>query len=311
MDLLSRLLSLYPAGAALNVRCDLHAPWSLDHAQENVGTVPYHLIVSGNAFLDVGTRKNIALQAGVIVVFPKGTAHRLHVGATENPAPLRELPRTQFAKQSINDDTGSVTDILCGKFQFDERASLILLDALPDFIVVNAASRDDLFGLRTLLTMLRQETDSTQPGASMIVSQLASTLFALVIRAWLAQEDAPPSLFTLLAEPRLQASVFAMLATPEKPWTLESMAAACNMSRANFVRVFTRAAGRSPTAVLLQTRMSIAAQRLLQSSRPIGEIAEVVGYQSEAAFSRVFKRSHGIGPGQYRRQASLANLIAA
>jgi len=137
-----------------------------------------------------------------------------------------------------------------------------------------------------------------------VVSQLASALFALLMRAWLEQAAAMPGLFALLAEQRLQAALQAMLAEPERPWTLEELAGLCHMSRATFARVFGKAAGDTPAAVLTQTRMAKAASLLAQGRLPVGQIAEQVGYQSEAAFNRIFKRRYGIGPGAYRRSAA-------
>jgi AraC family transcriptional activator of mtrCDE len=94
-----------------------------------------------------------------------------------------------------------------------------------------------------------------------------------------------------------------MLEGPEKPWSLEEMAEACHMSRSTFARLFQRIAGATPASVLLQTRMAHAAHRLAYSAGAVADIGEAVGYQSEAAFNRVFKRTYGVGPGQYRRSA--------
>jgi AraC family transcriptional activator of mtrCDE len=302
MDTLSRLLSLYSVSTALTVRCRFGAPWILDHPQQETGVAPYHLIISGTAMLDGGPPGGRLLQAGDVVVFPKGYGHRLHMTEQGEPSLPRELAGEHVLRLMGNDGTGAATEILCGEFRFDARASVTLLRSLPEVMVVSSEGRADLNGFQHLLAMLRLETDAVRPGSALVVSHLASALFALVMRAWLEQPSPSPGLFGLLAERRLQAAVDGMLAAPEQPWTLERMAAVCNMSRATFVRVFVRTAGAAPGVVLAHMRMARAAQFLAEGTLPVAAIGEAVGYQSEAAFNRVFKRSYGIGPGQYRRQ---------
>ena len=302
MDTLSRLLSLYPLSTSLDVRCHFGAPWVLEHAAVASGIAPYHLVVSGTAWLDAEGQTGIALAAGDIVVFPKGSAHRLYAGIGD-VMPQRYLPGPQVIAKVVNDGNGTATDILCGQFEFKSDASNPLLLALPDILLVRGGSRPDFSGLQALSGMLRQETDSQRAGASAVMTQLSSALFALVLRAWLEQAEAVPGLFALLADQRLQAALQGMLAAPEKAWTLQDMASACHMSRATFARVFQRVAGMTPAALLMQTRMAQAAIWLAQGKRTVADIGEAVGYQSEAAFNRVFKRCFDIGPGQYRRNA--------
>jgi len=202
-----------------------------------------------------------------------------------------------------NHGPGAATDVLCGEFRFASDANAGLLAALPPVIIVRTADRPEAAGLHHLLAMLQIETETPKPGASAIVAQLSSALFALLIRAWLEQAEPIAGLFAVLAQRRLQAALHGMLESPELPWSLEQMAEVCHMSRATFARLFKQAAGATPADVLLQIRMAQAARRLSEGRQSAGSIGEAVGYQSEAAFSRVFKRHYGIGPGEYRRRA--------
>lgn len=311
MDALSRLLALHPVQTALDIRCHFGAPWVLDHPAEAAGVAPYHLIVSGGGWLDMDGQPRVAVQAGDIVLFPHGAPHRLHTGGSQPLPPVqRAADGTDVVRVFENGGAGAVTDILCGRLEFGAAghagARNALLAALPELIHVRTAGRADFAGLQALIAMLRAETETARPGAGAVVSQLASALFALLLRAWLEQAASMPGLFALLAEPRLQAALQAMLAEPAKPWTLEELAGLCHMSRATFARVFQKAAGGTPAAVLTQTRMARAASLLAQGHAPVGQIAEQVGYQSEAAFNRIFKRSYGVGPGAYRRSAAAA-----
>jgi len=210
-----------------------------------------------------------------------------------------------------NDGTGPTSDILCGQFHFDAGASHALVDALPQLILVRTAGRPEFASLQALMTMLRFETEEMRPGASTVVAQLASALFAMVMRAWLEQADSIPGLFALLAQPRLQTALHAMLEKPAEPWSVEQLAELCHMSRATFARLFREAAGATPGEILMRTRMTQAAQWLRQGRQSVAAIGEAVGYQSEAAFNRVFKRCFGVGPGQYRRAGRMQALSEA
>jgi AraC family transcriptional activator of mtrCDE len=293
MDALSQLLAMYPMRTALDVRCHFGAPWVLDHPATACGIAPYHLIVRGEARCG-----DLPLHAGDIIVFPHGTAHQLYLGDPAAASPQHSAPG--LLRFAGNDGDGPATDILCGEFRFDADASL--LAALPPVLVVRTADRADAASLRHLIGMLQGEAENPRAGSEAIVRQLASALFALLIRCWLEQSLAVPGLFAVMAERRLQAALNGMLAAPQQPWTLEDLAAACHMSRATFARLFTRAAGATPAAVLAQLRMAQAA-RLLDGGKQAGEVGEAVGYQSEAAFNRAFKRRYGVGPGAYRRRA--------
>jgi len=301
MDALSRLLALYPLRTALEVRCHFAAPWVIDHGAVSAGMVPYHILISGQAWVELGATSPIALQAGDVVVFPHGAGHKLLTENAAQATPQVVSHDEQAIAVRSNSGTGPVSDVLCGQFEFDSAAGGVLLRALPDMILVRTAERADFAGLASLIAMLRAESETLRPGAATVLAQLSSALFALVMRAWLEQTDLPPGLFALMADRRLQVVLQAVLAAPAEDWTVEKMAQQCHMSRATFVRQFTRVAGATPAAVLLQIRMAQATLWLQQGVRSTGDIGADVGYRSEAAFNRVFKRHVGVTPGSLRR----------
>jgi AraC family transcriptional activator of mtrCDE len=308
MDALSRLLAVYPLRTALDVRCHFGAPWVLDHPAAEPGIAPYHLIVRGSAALDCAAASGVPLQAGDIVVFPHGGAHRLSLGEAGAASPLHVLPGEHLLREVRNGGDGPAADILCGEFHFDAEAGggRGLLAALPPLLVVRTADRPDAASLRSLMALLQSEAETPRAGSGAIVGQLASALFALLIRAWIDQAPTVPGLFALLAERRLQAALHAMLAQPERPWDLAQLAALCHVARATFARLFRQTAGATPADVLARLRMAQAARLLEQGKQATGSIAETVGYQSEAAFNRAFKRHHGVGPGAWRKRAQAA-----
>jgi len=305
MGALSQLLELYPVRTAVDVRCRFGAPWVLDHGASAPGTAPYHLILSGGCTLDAGTRKDIPLALGDIILFPRGTAHRLRSadadGIHHAPLESRDDGPLPFL---YNDSPGPETGILCGQFEFGAGTSNVFLSSLPELVHVRTAGAEGLAMLQQLIAMLRSETENVRPGGRAVVSQLASALFALVMRAWIAEGPAPGGLFALMADARLRGALQAMLEAPAHPWEVADLAAACNMSRAAFARLFQKVANTTPAQLLTETRMAKAAALLQNGRWAAGDVAEQVGYQSEAAFNRVFKRHFGIGPGAYRRTTS-------
>lgn len=306
MDALSRLLALHPLQSALEVRCQFAAPWVIDHAAVEPGMAPFHVIVEGQAWLEMPQGALLALQAGDIVLFPHGRAHRIRTDDVEQAGPESVAQDGHVVTQLSNEGQGLRAEVLCGQFSFDEGGGHLLLQALPAVLHVRTDGRSDFAGLHSLIGMLRNEAASLQPGSAAVLGQLSSALFALVIRAWLDQAQEQPGLFALMAEKRLQAALQAMLNEPGADWSLEKLAALCHMSRATFARMFARIAGATPAAVLLDIRMAQAAALLAQGKLASAEVGAMVGYQSEAAFNRVFKRHTGQAPGAFRRHKRAA-----
>jgi AraC family transcriptional activator of mtrCDE len=272
-------------------------------AQDN-GVAPYHLIVEGRARLEMDGRDAIELVAGDMLMLPRGHRHRLGAGTPAQAAAILTLLPGGEVAQIGNQGSGPLTDILCGQFHYGTAAAGTLIGALPDIVLIRTAGRADFVGLQALVTLLRDEASSSRPGASAVVSHLASALFSLILRAWLEQAGAVPGLFTLLADGRLSKALNEMLAEPEKAWSMEQLAQRCNMSRSTFVRMFRKVSGTTPGDLLMRMRMAQASIWLQQANLGVGEISEAVGYNSEAAFNRAFKRYMGAGPGQYRRSTT-------
>jgi len=314
MDLLSRVLSLIPVSGRLDVRCHFGAPWEIVEGNSPVREIAYHVLLTGNAVLESADGKSVPLTAGDIILFPAGDAHRIHDGSGQSSAP--PLTR-QSASLTVAENAGSgpQADILCGRFLVGAVPDRLLRDHLPRQLVVRtthqAAGETDIDGkdpaanvagsrLARLVQLMREEAFDQGPGSESLVNHLSAALFALTLRFASAGREPPHGLLALAARPRLQPALSAMFESPGKPWTLDQFAALCNMSRATFVRQFQEAIGRSATDVLTDVRMTLAGRKLLQSGLGVAEIGEMVGYQSDAAFQRVFKRHIGVTPARYR-----------
>lgn len=282
MDGLSQLLLLYPVRTSLDTRCRASAAWGMERAAAPAGAAPYHLVVEGAAMLRLAGHPPLRLDAGDVLVLVRGQAHVLEIGA--------------------GDQAGGATEILCGQFHFGLTAAGSLADSLPDLILVRSRESQEMPGLQALMRLLGDEARAVQPGVEAVTSHLASALLALILRAWMKQAGAAPGLLALLGDRRLAPTLHAMLKTPEQAWTLEQLAGLCNMSRSTFLRAFRQRTGVTPGELLTRVRMTRASAWLEQPHRGVAEVGAAVGYQSEAAFQRAFKRYTGRGPGQYRRE---------
>ncbi|WP_343586831.1 AraC family transcriptional regulator [Herbaspirillum sp.] len=312
MDALSRLLSLHPVRAALDIRCRFGEPWNLPHQAQASGVGPYHFILEGRARLELEGRPPLGLQAGDLVLFAHGAAHAIYTAPPGAASAVRVVDPAAPVRLHVNGDAGGggqpLSDFLCGQFHFESPQSNALMQAMPEVVLVRGADLAEGHGLRMLATLLRDEcggidgSGALREGAQAIVAGLASALFGLALRAWLEQGGPQPGLLALLGHPRLHKAVQAMLDAPQQEWSLERLAGVCHMSRATFARQFRAAGGATPGQVLQQLRMAHAARLLGSGTMGTAEIGEAVGYRSEAAFNRAFKQYSGAGPGSYRRR---------
>jgi AraC family transcriptional activator of mtrCDE len=305
MDLLSRLLALAPVSGRLEVRCQFGAPWRLEQAQSGAREIPYHVLLRGSAIVEDGSAAPAALRAGDVVLFPHGGRHAVHDGSGKKPRPVQERAST-VVTIAQNAGKGAPADLLCGRFYLSSVSERLLRDFLPYRLIVRSqpfdATSDDISGTRLarLIELMREEAVEEGPGSATLISHLSAALFALTLRFAGEGVEAPRGLLALGQRTRLQPAVLSMFDAPERPWTLPELAALCHMSRATLVRQFQEAIGRSPSDMLTEIRMTHAARRLAQTEQSVAAVGESVGYLSEAAFQRAFKRHAGLSPARWR-----------
>ncbi|WP_341675682.1 AraC family transcriptional regulator [Niveibacterium sp. SC-1] len=302
MDSLSRLLALHPVHATLDKRCRFGTAWEIDHSPHAVGVAPYHIVLAGTTWLSVEGEAPMVLEAGDMLVLPRGQAHRIHGGEAGRALPAQVQTIDTAVPLVGNGESATDIDILCGEFALRGAARKLLAQALPDRMLVRTHGRADAARLLALVSLLREETGDARAGSAAVVTHMASALFALFLRAWMEQTTFAPGLLALLADRRLAPALEAMLAEPGGDCSIERLAERCHLSRASFLRGFRRIANATPGEVLAQIRMAQAATWLREGRLSSGEISERVGYRSEAAFRRAFKRLIGAAPGQYRRE---------
>jgi AraC-like DNA-binding protein len=249
----------------------------------------------------------IALQGGDLVAFPHGDAHTL-VDAPEGAA----LPAEEIVQGQNLDHYGPVTHggsglpatVLCGYFQFDRDHPHPLVAVLPALIHIRGTDSYDFAWLQTAINFMIHETRTAKPGSEAVVNRLAEVLFVQMVRAHIAQTEAPPGMLAAIADKQIGAALQLAHQAPQQPWSLASLAQRIGMSRSAFAARFNQLVGQTPMQYLTFWRMRKARQLLSESRLGTAAIAEQVGYQSEAAFAKAFKKAVGVGPGAYRRNPS-------
>lgn len=190
---------------------------------------------------------------------------------------------------------------MSGRIVIEERSAATLFEVLPATIVLHG-TEPGYEWLPIAAGLLAVELDDPSAGSRAMVSRLLDLLFIRALRAWSARDDAPriAGWLTAALDRPLGPALTAMHRNPERPWTVDDLAATACMSRAAFAARFGRLMGESPGRYLAQLRLRLAAEHLASTAAPVGEIGHAVGYASEPAFSRAFAREYGASPRDWR-----------
>ncbi|WP_051311059.1 AraC family transcriptional regulator [Bradyrhizobium sp. Cp5.3] len=319
MDWLSRLFEMMPVRGRLDLRCAYGVPWRIEQGPGEANEIPYHAVLAGSAILEnpAGGRP-LLLKTGDILLLPGNPRHVMHDGSGAVPLKARNRAALNFTI-SENPGADERLDLLCGHFAIAPPHDRLLRNYLPPVLIVNAGAHAGQRGtagqLAGLVALMRGETADDQLGGRAMLNALTTAMFALVLRLASETDAAPRGLLALAGHSRLAPAVAALFSAPARAWTLPALARLCNMSRATLARQFQEKLGCSPSDLLTDIRMSLAANQLRTSSVSTGAVGEAVGYQSEAAFQRAFKSHMGVTPAQWRKTtrepAGLADLKLA
>lgn len=281
--LLEQIISAYQLRARITDTMRYCGRWHDADPQAPPGTAWFHLIDEGSCNMVLaGQDAPVRLDAGDLVVLPRGTAHSLHALAGAGAE--------------------SFTSMLCGEFAFESSTGNPVMDALPELMVVHAAEGGDAF--RRLAQLILEESRARKFGTQAVMDKLSDALFVMTLRHHLAHTVSPRGLFAALADPRLKRTLDAMHAHPGRDWTVASLAEVACLSRTAFAERFAETLAETPYQYLTRWRMTQALKLLRDPRLSVAHVAERLGYQTEAAFRRSFKRVHGYGPGSVRRRSA-------
>jgi AraC-like DNA-binding protein len=323
MDAFSEILSGVKLNGAVFFSAEFSAPWGFftpagDKMAATLAPgadhlVLYHLVIDGGAVVDLEDGSSIQLQPGDVVIFPHGHAHHMSSG----PAATRPFPNYGItAKIKARDLSplhagggGAPSRFVCGYMTCDPYLSRPILSGLPPVFKVNIRADRSGHWLENSILHLVEEAASGTVGSEAMLAKLSEALFVDTLRRYVSGlSEQEMGWLAGARDPIVGKSLGLLHSRVAHPWTIADLAEEVGISRSALVERFTRYLAEPPMAYLTRWRLQLAARSLENTSRGVAEIAADVGYESEAAFNRAFKREFGQPPGRYRsdRKAALA-----
>ena len=308
MDPLTDILQDLRLESSFYARSDLRAPWGLAFSVKDGPS--FHVIVTGRCFLRLDN-ESIPLNTGDLVLLPHGVTHQL-ASSLECPAvPLEALPSERIGHNAAllhYDGDGDQSLLICGGVQFAGPIAHPLMELLPRLLLLpgeyNQERKPKDAWLEATLTMLGAEALSSRPGSVAMMTRLADILVLQTIRAWLECDDnQQPGWLGALRDPDIGRALALIHHRAEERWTVSSLAKEIHLSRSVFSERFSRLVGIPPMQYVTRWRMHLATSWIREDHLSLSEVAYRLGYSSEAAFSRAFKRYVRVPPGAIRRGA--------
>ena len=283
-------------------RAELAAPWGFHTTGADKAI--FHAVVRGSAWLVPDGCAPIPLDTGELVVIPTGMPHVMCDDPQRAPVPIAGLAHYGEGERIgvlRSDGDGPVTELLCGTFSLDATAQRLLASLVPRVLHVRHGPTSGW--LARTLEMVQQELHEGLPGSGLVIDRLADVLLIRVLRAYIAtMDDSSGGWLGGLRDERIGRALAWVHRSPGDDWTADAMAKRAGMSRSAFYARFVELVGESPAKYVASWRVQVA-QRLLAEGRVLAEVADVVGYSSSAALSKVFKRQVGVSPGAWARAA--------
>jgi AraC family transcriptional regulator, activator of mtrCDE len=287
--------------------CRFGAQWAAEQGPQAAGWAAFHIVTLGACLLDVGDQIGIPLKAGDAAVLPHGGPHNVRAWPTSvGPGSIIRVRRRLHDEIVVksNVDGEPDTKLVCGRLHFEHAHDNMVLAALPAVVVLSADGGREGARLRTIIETIQSELEEDRLGAATVAASLASSLMMFVLRSHFEATHGSDGILALLARRRTAKALAGMLSELARDWTLDELAEQANASRATLVRLFQRTVKMAPLAFLAELRFTVARHRILATSMPLVVIAEEVGYQSEATFSRAYRRRFGHPPGADRKTLS-------
>ena len=316
MDAFSEILSGVKLNGALYFHAEFSAPWGALSPQSQTlapflapgapHLVIYHYVMEGHGYAHLGGH-TIALEAGDLVVVPHGHEHVMtseaHALETRESAEVERKVLSRELSALRAGGGGAKTRFVCGFMTCDPQLTRAIFSGLPDIFKVNL--RTDRAGqwLESSILHLVEEAASGGVGSEAMLAKLSEALFVDTLRRYAAGlPENQLGWLTGARDPVVGKSLGLMHKRVDHPWTIAGLAKEVGLSRSALVERFTRYLSEPPMTYLTRWRLQLAARSLTRTPKGVAEIASEVGYESEAAFNRAFKREFGLPPARYRRQ---------
>ncbi len=245
------------------------------------------------------------LRPGDLALVPHGEGHSLFSHADARAAKLFDLPREEVSDRYEllrHGGGGEPSTVICGVVKFEHPSAKQLVRLLPRQINVDGWSSSEMEWIQSTLRLMAAEAREPRAGGEAVITRLADILVIQAIRAWIARDPAAQTGWLgALRDKQIGRAIALIHRNPATDWTLATLAAKVGMSRSAFAERFTQLVGESAMQYVVNWKMNTASMWIRESAAPLAEVATRLGYESEAAFSRAFKRVLGVSPGSLRR----------
>lgn len=315
MDAFSEILSGVKLNGAVFFNAEFSAPWGFSAPASNqlAATIApgaeqlvlYHLVIEGGAVIDLANGQSIEIKPGDVVIFPHGHPHHMSSGkGAKPPFPNYGISAKIQARDLSPLRAGGGGDksrLVCGYMTCDPYLSRPILSGLPPVFKVNIRTDRSGHWLESSILQLVEEAASGRVGSEAMLAKLSEALFVDTLRRYIAGlPEHEKGWLTGARDPIVGKSLGLLHRRVAHPWTIAGLADEVGISRSALVERFTRYLSEPPMTYLTRWRLQLAARSLEKTSRGVADIAADVGYESEAAFNRAFKREFGQPPGRYR-----------
>jgi len=332
MDVLSDVLRVIRLTSAVFFTARLSSPWSIasppsDHLvrflrlrAESIAL--FHVLVEGQCWIAMDGHAPLKMEARDVIIFPQGDPHIMCSHIDAKPHPISSLLPTQALDEIPRLDHGGggvPTRFVCGYLHCDQRFNP-LIGALPPMLCVRGrdgaerektAQRSDVAWieadgwLASTLGHTIEEADGMRSGSSAMLARLTELLYVEVLRRYMQQlPSGHTGWLAGVKDPEVGRALRLLHAKPKHQWTVEDLAREVGVSRSGLAQRFTELTGEAPMRYLTSWRIQLAKHLILQADLSIAEVADRVGYESEAAFNRAFKRHVGTPPVAWRKKSS-------
>jgi len=312
MDTISNILDTLKFKGCLYFTTDFSAPWGIRVPLHN-SVVRFHIVTSGKCCVSVeGFDKTSMLSAGDIIVIPHGAPHNLSDSSDSTIVELDDaMTFSDYQGNGVfthggGDELNGV-ELICGHFEFDQQFKHALISQLPELILIKHKEALNFPWLGESVRSLAYETQQEGMGNNAVIQRLSEIIFIHAIRVWSERAEQTEGFLLAVSDKNLGKSLHAFHADPARRWTLNDLASEAGLSRTVFTQRFKDTVGIPAMQYITQWRAQTAQKLLIESSHSVEKVAETIGYDSLASFSRMFKKIIGIGPGAFRRENKVSN----
>jgi AraC-like DNA-binding protein len=327
-DTLSNLLRAVRLRGAVFYYIDAIPPWVAEapRARDIIPAImpgaehmiEFHGVVKGSCWAAITGDSPIRLEAGDVILFPQGDPHIMSsapgmraTGADPNPHDLPHPPqrpytlsvgRAQEAQAAPGAGGAEAATVVCGFLGLDARPFNPLLASLPRILRVPGSTLGADSWVTTFMRAVVAESSAKRPGGEAVLERMSEMLFVEVLRRHVdSLSEEQTGWLAGMRDPAVGRALSLIHEKPSDDWTLERLGEGAGLSRSSLHERFVHFIGQPPMQYLTQWRMQVASGLLRDTNAKLMEVAENVGYESEAAFSRAFKRAAGVSPGAWRR----------